>query len=573
MAAARPRGAGTLDDLFGYLDSVESEMTKELVLPDLSQVEDLHEEVREVKSTISTLQQREEEMKRELEASIAERKQLIEKYEREKLELQSRSAKKLTSQKVKYEEILKRHQSLMDGLLKEKESLARECEMVSRRLQVAREEAARREKEIQDQASQEIAQQRELAIAQERSRQKKLTDQKIKEVKEMTVRGMEPELQNLMARQKREIEALKVEHEEALRTARANVQRQADEEQRRLVEQLQKERQSEFAGMEQRIQRQLERERELHKQEIDRLMGTLKTLETEKVEVSRTAKSESESLISEIRERWKAELNAERARAEKEAEQWEAKLHEAIERTKRETMATFAPRESEMRAEIEAKLKDKSEKKLKVVVQKLEADLNAQKKKILDEAVRRVNLAQIEARKAVAALENEKKTHESAFAILKGALNEEKVLNNRLESENDRLTSELEQQRQTRMKLQGAISQAEAEIARLKVEIQDRETAAQEANSAVVSDFNKRVEQARSELQQCQIYADSERKALEERHASELATVSAKVKSLIEGKEQTIQALKEQLNVAQTRLREVEQLIHQQKKAILGVKR
>jgi 5-azacytidine-induced protein 1 len=426
---------------------------------------------------------------------------------------------------------------------------------------------------VQDQAAQEIAQQRELAIAQERSRQKKVLEQRIREVKETTVKGLEPELQNLMARQKREIEAIKVEHEEALRSARATVEKRADEERQRLVEQMEKERQSEFAAMEERMKRQLERERELHKQEIERLMSSMRNLESEKVEVVRSAKLENESLVNEVRERWKAELSAEKARAEKEAEQWEVRLQEAIERTKQETMASFAPRETELRAQIEASLKEKTEKKLKTVVQKLEADLNLQKKKILDEAERRVNLAQIEARKAVAALENEKRTHIAAMELLKGAINDEKALNNRLESENDRLTSEVEQQRQLRIRLQNEISGKDDEIRRLEHEIPLRETAAREAIAAVSCEQERRIEALRMELQQCMAAAQSEKQQIEERHASELAAVSAKVKSLIEGKEQTIQALKDQLAIAQSRLREVEQLFHQQKKTILGARR
>jgi hypothetical protein len=139
--------------------------------------------------------------------------------------------------------------------------------------------------------------------------------------------------------------------------------------------------------------------------------------------------------------------------------------------------------------------------------------------------------------------------------------------------ENERLTSELEKQRQLRVELQIEISGKEAEIAKLNSEIEKRDKLAKETASAVTLELERRIEESQRDFQQLRLAAEAEKKQIEERHAVELAAVSSKVKSLIEGKEQTIQALKDQLSVAQTRLRQVEELFHQQKKSILGVRK
>jgi hypothetical protein len=66
-------------------------------------------------------------------------------------------AKKLSSQKAKYDDALRRHQTLLDGLIREKEELGRQCESLAKRVVVAREEATRREKEVHEQAATQVA--------------------------------------------------------------------------------------------------------------------------------------------------------------------------------------------------------------------------------------------------------------------------------------------------------------------------------------------------------------------------------------------------------------------------------
>jgi hypothetical protein len=222
---------------------------------------------------------------------------------------------------------------------------------------------------------------------------------------------------------------------------------------------------------------------------------------------------------------------------------------------------------------LEAEFKERSQKKLKAVIQKLEADLNDQRQKILDDAERRVNAAGIEARRAVAALETEKGSHQTEVMALQQDVKAEKTLNTRLELENDRLSQEVEHQRQMKTKLQTEIGEREKEIMGLKLEMQKRVNSAMESTESQVRDVQVQLEDSRKDLTRKQTEWEAERKQAEESHAAELAALSVKVKTLIEGKENTIQTLKDQLLAAQNRLREIEQLFHQQKKSILAAKK
>jgi 5-azacytidine-induced protein 1 len=110
-----------------------------------------------------------------------------------KAELKSQLMRKLNAQKSKYDEAVRRHQTLLDGLIREKEKLGCQYETLAKQASIAREKANRGDKEVQNQAATQIAQQRELAIAQERARQKNILEQKTREIKAATVNGFEPE--------------------------------------------------------------------------------------------------------------------------------------------------------------------------------------------------------------------------------------------------------------------------------------------------------------------------------------------------------------------------------------------
>ena len=64
------RQSHTLNDLLGYLDSVESTVPSDFVLPDLSQAQELHTEfvqkIDEMSATLDETKQREVEVRQEL---------------------------------------------------------------------------------------------------------------------------------------------------------------------------------------------------------------------------------------------------------------------------------------------------------------------------------------------------------------------------------------------------------------------------------------------------------------------------------------------------------------------------
>jgi SMC interacting uncharacterized protein involved in chromosome segregation len=183
-----------------------------------------------------------------------------------------------------------------------------------------------------------------------------------------------------------------------------------------------------------------------------------------------------------------------------------------------------------------------------------------------------VRAAQLEAEKVRGALESEKNRYENIMEVLRREAADEKSMASRLETENGRLLEEIEHQRQLKSALQAELMQKDGEIHQMRLDAQKREQSAREIVASDMKQLRLQLAEAQVEVQKQKTEWQEERKNLEAVHGSELSTVSAKVKSLMEGKDATIQALKEQLGVAQTRLLEIEQLFHEQKKALLAKK-
>jgi 5-azacytidine-induced protein 1 len=566
----RLRGSGTLNDLLGYLDSVETTLASDFVLPDLSQAAELHEEVNsriaELEATLTQAREKEATVKQQLQ-------NVLKTTADEKAELKAKLLKKLNAQKGKYDEALCRHQALLDGLIREKEELSRQCEALAKRASVAREEANRREKEVQDQAATQIAQQRELAIAQERARQKKILEQKTREIKEATVKGLEPELQNLILKQKRDLDAIKAEHEESLRVAREAAERRCEEERQRLLDQLERDRKAEFDSLEQRLQKQLERERDLHKAELGRLALKLKSAESEKTAAIQATKDENEALLNETRERWKAELAAERLRAVQEMEKIDQRVNQARQSMALKKEALAAEAEERMRQEMEEAAKQKNERKLQLVVKKLEEETNAIRRKLQEESNARIQAATAEAKATLEGLQAQREMLETELAQVKKSTAEENRLLSKLEVENQRLNQEIETQRTVKEQLQAEVAKKEREIKDTKEANAKRIQEAKEAADAERKSLRAQLEEARHEFEKQKAVWAHERHQLEEKNQAELNAVSKKVKNLLESKEQTIQGLKDQLGAAQSRMREIEDLFHQNKRMVLTARR
>lgn len=571
------RDSGTLNDLLGYLDSVQSKSVNDFVLPDLSQAQEVHSEIvnkmDELESTIEASRKKEKEAKEEL-------AQVKEQSAKEIEKIKAKSKKKIAQAAQKYTDIIKQQQEREEALIKQKEQFLLQIQQEKKRATVAREEAARRIKEIEDQATQQVAQQRELAIAQEKARQKKYLENREKEIKENTVKALQPELENLIARQKRELDEIRAAKEEEIRAAKASIERLAEEERTRLIEQMDRERKLEVQQVEQRLQGQLDRERQIHNAELDRLVEKLKVTQSELDKnlskpaqiVVEAARSENDAIIAEMRDRWRAELEAEQLKHQQEVAKLKNEFEKKVEIAVNEEKEKFAKKEEAIKAQTTEVSKEKNQKKLQVVIEKLEAETNQKVKKVTDDAERKISAAQAETKKFVLQLEDLQASSKRQISLLEAGIADERAMNGRLERENERLMHEIENHKTT---IKSLHTELDAKDKLLQNTLNSYDSRIKDAKKELEAEISRQKEQNakdRAAFEAEKMSWQAEKETIAKSNEEEFAAVTKRVRALVEQKDDTINQLREQLTLAQQRLKEAEQIFHQQKKTVLTAK-
>ncbi|XP_030684328.1 centrosomal protein of 131 kDa isoform X7 [Nomascus leucogenys] len=259
-------------------------------------------------------------------------------------------SRQLQRQREHYEATIQRHLAFIDQLIEDKKVLSEKCEAVVAELKQEDQRCTERVAQAQVQHELEIKKLKELMSATEKARREKWISEKTKKIKEVTVRGLEPEIQKLIARHKQEVRRLKSLHEAELlqsdERASQRCLRQAEE----LREQLEREKealgQQERERARQRFQQHLEQEQWALQQQRQRLYSEVaeererlgqqaarqraeleelrQQLEESSSALTRTLKAEFEKGREEQERRHQMELKALKQQLELERQAWEA---------------------------------------------------------------------------------------------------------------------------------------------------------------------------------------------------------------------------------------------------------
>ncbi|KAG8282089.1 hypothetical protein J6590_046016 [Homalodisca vitripennis] len=130
----------------------------------------------------------------------------------------NKSVELLKQQKTESDETDKRHQRFIDQLLKEKRQLAVQYETAIREMEAKHETAV---KVIEERHKVEMKKAQEKFNAAEKIRRDKWIDTKTKKIKELTVRGLEPELERMATAHQEELAELRRVHQRQLTEAEA----------------------------------------------------------------------------------------------------------------------------------------------------------------------------------------------------------------------------------------------------------------------------------------------------------------------------------------------------------------
>ncbi|XP_043281919.1 centrosomal protein of 131 kDa isoform X2 [Venturia canescens] len=154
-----------------------------------------------------------------------ERKLACEKMEKEKKE----HCSELQLMKSKYQAIIKRHQKFIEQLIAEKKDLTEKCTALAQRIKEIEAKQQRELKCALDRHALELQRAKELCLASEKIRRERWLEAKTSKIKEMTVKGLEPELRSMVEQHQQEIQDIRSTHmkelqEVELRTIRRSNQ-------------------------------------------------------------------------------------------------------------------------------------------------------------------------------------------------------------------------------------------------------------------------------------------------------------------------------------------------------------
>ncbi|XP_068920184.1 centrosomal protein of 131 kDa isoform X2 [Petaurus breviceps papuanus] len=420
---------------------------------------------------------------------------------------------------------------------------------------------------------QEIKKLKELMSATEKIRREKWINEKTKKIKEITVRGLEPEIQKLIAKHKQEIKKLKTLHEAELlqsdqRAAqryvqqteelREHLEREKEEQGRRERELARQRYQQHLEEEEQALQQQRRRlysevaeEKERLNQQAARQRAELEKLKQQLEEnscvVTRALREEYEKGREEQERRHQLDMKALKERLEVEKEAWEANYLKKEE-------AWLLKRERELKDEVR-KVRDKE---IELVIQRLEADMTLTKEECEQTAENRIKRVRDKYEAELTSLEQSERKLQERCAELKGRLGEAEGENSRLQGLVKRKEKEVEDVMMVKDKLMEERSSLSEVI---RQEFSDRLMATEEENRRLKVEMSEL--RTRQQLELEKINRDKE---------DELEEVHKRVKMAIMKKEETVNSLRKQYEAAVKRADHLEALLEQQRKQLLSVK-
>ncbi|KPP78106.1 5-azacytidine-induced protein 1-like [Scleropages formosus] len=459
-------------------------------------------------------------------------------------------------QKEQYEATIQRHLAFIDQLIDDKKALSERCEGVVGELKQVDQKYTKKIAQMQEQHELEIKKLKELMSATEKIRREKWINEKTKKIKEITVKGLEPEIQKLISKHKQELARLKVLHEAELQQADERAVQRYMQQSEELRQQLERER-DEHTLRERELARQRYTHAYTHAQVSSIISEEEQALQQQRRRLYKEVAEEKERL-AQLAARQRAELDDLRRRLEDNSSVAGRALREEMEKHREEQERRH---QAEMKA-LKERLEIEKQAWEENYMKKEEAWLLSRERELKEE-VRRVRDKEIEL--AIQRLEEE----------TTGAREEcERAAENRVKRVRDKYEAELRElersERGTQEKyreLKKKQNETENEVIRLQALLRQKEQEVQDITQVrdklleerrsmaevIRQEFAERLVETEEENRRMKVEVSELRARLRlevERVArekeEELAEVHQRVKSAILKKEETVNNLRKQ---------------------------
>ncbi|XP_047563902.1 centrosomal protein of 131 kDa isoform X2 [Lutra lutra] len=454
-------------------------------------------------------------------------------------ETEKELGRQLRQQRDHYEATIQRHLSFIDQLIEDKKALADRCEAVVAELKQGDQRRKDREAQVQEQHELEIKKLKELMSATEKVRREKWINEKTRKIKEITVRGLEPEIQKLVAKHKQEVKKLKSLHEAELLQVDSQAAQRFGRQVEELREQLEREKEAlgrqERERAQQRFEQHVEQEQRALQQQRRRLYDEVAEEKERLGQQAARQRAELEESRRQLEESSAAEGRALRAEFEKGREEQERRHQEAW----------LLNRERELREEV----RRGRDKEIELVIHRLETDMTRAREESERAAESRVQRIRDQHAAELSELERAERTLQERCSELKGRLGE-------AEGESGRLRGLVRQKEKELAHLTAVNEQLVSERSGLaevlRQEFADRLAASEEESR-----------QLRAELAELRARHRLELEQLMREKQAELEHVHGRVKAALAKKEEAVLGLRKQHQAAVKRAEHLEELLEQ----------
>ena len=120
-------------------------------------------------------------------------------------------------------ERLESQMQLIEALLGDKQQMSAQIEMLLKQNQELKKELQKQKRVVEERFSVDMRRWKDVFLASEKVKRQKWEQEKIAEIKAVTIKGLEPELQRLVERQKEDSRLQALQHEDELAQLRLSL--------------------------------------------------------------------------------------------------------------------------------------------------------------------------------------------------------------------------------------------------------------------------------------------------------------------------------------------------------------
>ncbi|PFH35964.1 hypothetical protein BESB_056150 [Besnoitia besnoiti] len=478
---------------------------------------------------------------------------------------------------VKHEEAVERQLKMVDKLLAEKNELAKKCESLAEDMKQAEKRFQMKLEEQAKHLERETERQKRQSITAEKARREAWQREKTQEIKEMTIKGLEPEIQRLMDRHRDE-------------------KRRVEEKMRRTLEEFQKEAQERIQLIKEQMARDhdddLERERahhrrlmrEQHEQFEKELREERDNHLVDTAEVEQRWENQKRQDASVFEERLSAAIEQEKDRAKENLERVQQEI-DVIQRQHAAELQDLRQGAEAKEAEWRRNLADMVECETRKRLHVIKEELSAERDRKLEEVIEKMGREQLEIQQQHRQKIDEvaRNARAEASVQLKEALERNAVLTESLElkraeaealgkrivhletisaERHDRILEYETKLEEGRRQSQAALEEKDTEARRLKLAIEDQ----QEMFAAELRSRDKTALDLSNQLKEAQQATEK----LREGNEQQVEAIAAKVKQALWAKDETIRELREEMAALETKVGHFRDMLRKQREDLLA---